>query len=181
MCGGLLIGYRAAKAAMRFINSSFSKDEELVAIVENSSCFVDAVSVMTGCTFGKGNLIFKDYGKMAMSLLNRKNGEGVRVYFRSEIYADPHKEFPDLMSRVLEGTASEEEKKLFNRIKKERERNLLIKKDNEIFSIKRVKEPLPPMARIFKSIKCDICSEMVMEGKLRKTKKGMVCFSCAGK
>ncbi len=118
---------------------------------------------------------------MAMSLLNRKNGEGVRVYFRSEIYADPHKEFPDLMSRVLEGTASEEEKKLFNRIKKERERNLLIKKDNEIFSIKRVKEPLPPMARIFKSIKCDICSEMVMEGKLRKTKKGMVCFSCAGK
>jgi len=53
MCGGLLIGYRAAKAAMRFINSSFSKDEELVAIVENSSCFVDAVSVITGCTFGK--------------------------------------------------------------------------------------------------------------------------------
>nr|WP_279383444.1 FmdE family protein [Methanobacterium formicicum] len=24
---------------------------------------MDAIQVITGCTFGKGNLIFKDYGK----------------------------------------------------------------------------------------------------------------------
>ena len=30
---------------------------------------VDAVQVLTGCTFGKGNLIYRPTGKMAFSFL----------------------------------------------------------------------------------------------------------------
>ncbi len=32
-------------------------DEEIVAVVETDACFSDAVQVMTGCTFGKGDFI----------------------------------------------------------------------------------------------------------------------------
>lgn len=47
-------------------------DEEMVAIVENDSCAVDAIQVLTGCTLGKGNLIFRDYGKQHLYKTRRE-------------------------------------------------------------------------------------------------------------
>jgi formylmethanofuran dehydrogenase subunit E len=61
MCPGLAIGYRAAKIAMERLGSWRAEDEELVAIVENDSCSVDAIQWITGCTFGKGNFFFRDH------------------------------------------------------------------------------------------------------------------------
>ena len=55
------------------------EDEELVAIVENDSCSVDAIQYVTGCTMGKGNLIFRDYGKHAYTFFNRNTGKGIRI------------------------------------------------------------------------------------------------------
>ena len=62
-CPGLAMGYRMATAAMKNLESFRADDEELVAIVENDACGVDALQCITGCTFGKGNLLFRDYGK----------------------------------------------------------------------------------------------------------------------
>jgi len=78
-CGGVLIGYRAAKAAMERLAAQRAEDEELVAIVENDSCAVDAVQVIAGCTFGKGNLFFRDHGKHVYTLALRPSGRAVRV------------------------------------------------------------------------------------------------------
>jgi len=58
-CPGLAIGYRMAIAAMENLESFRADDEELVAIVENDACGVDALQCVTGCTFGKGNLLFR--------------------------------------------------------------------------------------------------------------------------
>src|SRR5450756_2944554 len=71
ICPGTIIGYRAAQIAVREFSSKRSVDEALIAIVENDSCSVDAIQVVTGCTFGKGNLIFKDYGKHVYTFINR--------------------------------------------------------------------------------------------------------------
>lgn len=62
-CPGLAIGYRMTTAAMNFLFSSPVTDKKLAAIVENVSCGVDALQYLSGCTFGKRNLIFKDHGK----------------------------------------------------------------------------------------------------------------------
>ena len=67
-CPGLAIGYRVANLALKEFGLR-ARDEELVAIVENNSCAVDAIQFICGCTFGKGNLIFKDYGKQRLSVL----------------------------------------------------------------------------------------------------------------
>ncbi|MDD3408957.1 MAG: formylmethanofuran dehydrogenase subunit E family protein [Methanobacteriaceae archaeon] len=80
VCPGSALGYRVAKTAMIKLNVSKSGDEELVAICENDSCAVDAIQVVTGCTFGKGNFIFKDYGKHVYTFYNRENGENIRIY-----------------------------------------------------------------------------------------------------
>src|SRR5680860_1850928 len=56
VCPGLVIGYRAAKAAAHALQVETSGDEELILIAENDSCSVDAFQVLLSTTFGKGNL-----------------------------------------------------------------------------------------------------------------------------
>jgi formylmethanofuran dehydrogenase subunit E len=63
-CPGLALGYRAAGIAMEELHATRSGDEDLLAIVENDACGVDAIQYVTGCTIGKGNLIFRDFGKV---------------------------------------------------------------------------------------------------------------------
>jgi len=78
-CGGLKWGYKVSQYAMDKLGIDRSSDEELVAIVENDTCAVDGVQVVTGCTFGKGNLIFRDYGKHVYTFYSRKTGKGIRI------------------------------------------------------------------------------------------------------
>lgn len=60
------------KLGLRELYSSRSSDVEIVVVVENDTCAVDALQVVTGCTMGKGNLIFHDYGKQAYIFIERK-------------------------------------------------------------------------------------------------------------
>ena len=78
-CPGLAIGYRMAHAALKALRDVRAQDEEWVAIVENDACGVDAVQYLTGCTFGKGNLIFNDYGKSVYTFYHRASGQAVRI------------------------------------------------------------------------------------------------------
>src|SRR4030066_84072 len=79
ICPGLAIGFRAAKAGLGWLEENRAEDEELVAIVETDACGADAIQVLTGCTFGKGNFLYRDYGKQAFTLFVRKSGRGVRA------------------------------------------------------------------------------------------------------
>ena len=97
-CPGIAIGFRAAQILMGRLGVRKAPDEELVAVVETDACGSDAIQVMTGCTFGKGNFIFKNYGKHAFSLSDRKQGRTVRVCLRSESLK-PTPEHRSLMER----------------------------------------------------------------------------------
>ena len=84
LCPGLLIGYRAAKAAARSLDLGPARDEELVTIAENKSCSVDAFQHLLSTTYGKGNLIWRDYGKQAFTVIDRDHDQAVRVSFVGE-------------------------------------------------------------------------------------------------
>ena len=73
LCPGLVYGYLVAKNAINLLGLKRSRDEEVVAISENDSCAVDALQVLLGTSTGKGNLILKDYGKNAYTILNRSS------------------------------------------------------------------------------------------------------------
>src|SRR5512135_153891 len=79
LCPGLALGYRVAKAALRELGADRPHDEELAAVVENDSCAADAIQFITGCTFGKGNFLFNDFGKHVYTFYNRRTGKGVRI------------------------------------------------------------------------------------------------------
>lgn len=87
-CKGLAWGYKVATFAMEKLGIDRSSDEELVAIVENDTCTVDGIQVVTGCTFGKGNLIFKDYGKHVYTFFNRNTGKGIRISRKKGVEVD---------------------------------------------------------------------------------------------
>ena len=90
-CPGLAIGVRAATEAIKRLNLSFSEDEEVVCVTENDACGVDGIQAILSCTAGKGNLKFRDTGKMAFSFFNREekqdfflNGPAEEVFTFSE-------------------------------------------------------------------------------------------------
>lgn len=152
LCPGLVLGYRAAKAGMKRIHALRSKDEELVAVVENNSCAVDAIQFMTGCTFGKGNLFFMDYGKHVYTLALRPKGKGVRVSLKKEV--------------------------LWEEDREERINHIMELDEEELFTINDVTIALPPEARIHSSLVCHNCGEPVMETRTKEMAGEVYCIPC---
>jgi formylmethanofuran dehydrogenase subunit E len=103
-CPGLALGYRVSQRVLKEFKGR-AEDEELVAVVENNSCAVDAVQVITGCTFGKGNLVFKDYGKQVYTFVKRPFGKGLRisVHWQKPSESDEEKE---MWERYMKGDRS---------------------------------------------------------------------------
>lgn len=66
-CCLLAIGYRATKVALEKLGINKAEHYGLAAVVENRTCAADAVQVLSGCTFGKKNFVYKDNGKYAFT------------------------------------------------------------------------------------------------------------------
>lgn len=150
-CPGLAIGFKACEAVMEKMEVTFSKDEEVVCVTENDACCVDAVQVITGCTFGKGNLIYRGTGKIAFSFFNRNNGESLRMIvkpFKREMDRQQYKEY------ILNLPA------------------------DEVFDFSKPTFELPEKARLFTTIVCENCGEGAPEHKMRMSDGKKVCLDC---
>lgn len=179
VCPGLALGFRAAQAGMAALNALRAEDEEIFAVVENDACGVDAVMVLTGCTLGKGNLLYRDLGKQAYVFGSRKTGRAVRVVVKNQIWRGDEG-YSELAARVMGGRATPEEKERFNRMKDEKMRELLEMPAEELLEISEVQFPFPERARIFRSVQCAECGEWAMEPRMRLRNGQPVCLSCAG-
>ncbi|WP_048056299.1 FmdE family protein [Methanocaldococcus fervens] len=178
LCPGLAIGYRVAKYVQKFFKKS--EDEELVAIVENNSCSVDAIQYMLSCTFGKGNLIFKDNGKHVYTFYSRNTGKAIRIYFKKYMFEEFSDKFhvKEFLKKYNSGELSKEELELFNKIRSEATNNILNAKDDDLFDVKEVEIEPPKKAKLFPSIKCQECGEYFMEIKGRVINGKIVCKEC---
>ncbi len=174
LCPGLALGYRVAKAALRELKADRPQDEELAAIVENDSCAVDAVQFVTGATFGKGNLIFRDYGKQVYTFFNRATGKGMRfsVDFRG---MEEDNRFPELKKRQ---EAGEDVSREFEEYKMEKSAAVLRADEKEVFTMTPVSSPLPEEAKIRSSVRCAVCGEKFMESRGRVRHGKIVCIPC---
>ena len=177
-CPGLAIGFRAARILMERLNVRKAPDEELLAIVETDACGADAIQVMTGCTFGKGNFLFKNYGKHAFSLLDRKKGKGVRVCLRPDVF-QLDKGYLSLSKKVQKDEASEKEIGHFRQLQQDRVQKVLEADPESLFKIEETSPDIPPKARIMESGICDICGESTKIDLLRKINGKRACILCA--
>ncbi len=157
-CPGLAMGYRMTVAAMDYLKQFRAEDEELVAITENNACGVDALQFISGCTFGKGNLVFKDFGKQAYTFYSRNTGKGVRVYLNREaIPAAIKSDRPAFIEYLLNVDAA------------------------EIVSLEAVMIEAPEKAQIRASVVCESCGEAVMDTRIVEQQGRKVCIPCSEK
>lgn len=179
-CPGLATGYRAAQIALRELAKTRAVDEELVAIVENDACGVDAVQVLTGCTLGKGNLLFRDYGKHVFTFVCRNSGRAVRIAVKGGAWRQDGGDSRALREKVFSGAATPEEEKLFRRRQEERIHHILEAPEEEFCTVQQISMELPPQARIFPSVTCAFCGEPVAEARARVREGKFACIPCAG-
>jgi formylmethanofuran dehydrogenase subunit E len=180
-CPGLALGYRAARYAMDALRAGRSDDEELVCIVENDACGVDAIQVVAGCSVGKGNLILRDFGKHAYTFIDRKYRRAIRLVQRPEPVVeriDP--QAAALRTKVMGGTATTEEHKEFHERQAGVITRILAMPVEDLFVIKETEPDIPEKARIFRSVQCASCGEMVAEHRARVSDGKFVCIPCAG-
>ncbi len=179
VCPGLTIGYIAAKAGIEKLKSERDIDEELVTIVENDACGVDAVQALTGCTIGKGNLIYRDHAKQVFTFICRDSGKAVRVALRASFNIDDiDPEVSELRPKVMAGTATEKETQEYRKRMDGISRTMRETPVKEMFDIKFVEVEIPQKARIFNSVKCSKCGEMMAESRARVQNREFVCIPC---
>ncbi len=152
-CPGVALGVVVSKYILEHGNE-FSLDEELVAVVENNNCSVDAIQALLGTTFGKGNLIHLDHGKNNYTFYNRQNKKAIKLTLKSVAFG----------AKTL--------------TREERISSLLEKKPEQILEIKEVEFNPPEMAQIRDSIACDNCGEATMSTRIREFKTKKLCVPC---
>ncbi|VVB71699.1 FmdE, Molybdenum formylmethanofuran dehydrogenase operon [uncultured archaeon] len=172
ICPGLAIGYRVAK----YVREHYprSRDEELVCIAENSSCSVDAIQALLGCTSGKGNLIFKDYGKQVFTFYSREREKALRIYFKGDVFDG----LAGLRLKSARGELDENGKKELEAMRSQFIRKILTAPNEELLSIQDATIPAPEKARIYPSLKCQECEEAFMEILGRTAGGKVLCKSC---
>jgi len=169
-CPGLTIGIRAGQWCLQELGSA--SDEEIVAIVETDMCGVDAIQFLTGCTFGKGNFVFQDYGKAAFSFFRRSDGKSARLLLNRDLVAD---------LREKQNALAPDDEAGRREIRQQMIERMMAAPFEEMFAIGRPQEEMPLMARIHKSLPCFHCGEEVMETRLKRNKDQVWCIPCANR
>lgn len=176
ICPGLLMGIRVAEFARQQLDISPDQDEEILAVVETNSCGVDAIQAILGCTFGKGNLIFKDYGKNVYTIASREKNRAIRIAQRFNPNPHPDSQrYRELnLKPVLTEAETGEKENLLGSIF---ERTMSIPFE-ELFKWQEIGFIFPAKAQIYSTLPCAVCGEGVMEPRAIKTEQGFVCPAC---
>ena len=176
MCPGLAMGLQASQIALREIGPN-ATDEQVVAVVETDMCAVDAIQFQTGCTFGKGNLIHRDWGKNAFTFFRRSDGKGIRLKLRPNAWEqDP--EHRELFARRRAGETTEAENERFRELHVAAAHRVLEMAPEELYEVALVDAVLPPKARIHASVRCESCGEGTMETRIRRFGGRELCPPC---
>lgn len=164
LCPGLAIGYAAAKTGAAILGVTPSEDEELVAVVENDSCAVDAIQVLLSCTFGKGNLVFRDWGKQVFTFFDRRTGRCARVSFIGEVPGRERRH--ELKRRIQSGRADEGDRRQLAETTDQAVLELISSEPERFFDIREVKMKPPPQAEVVSTMVCQGCGERTVKGRM---------------
>ncbi len=182
-CPAMPMGLRAGAAAMNALAVPRAKDKELVAILELGDdhcahCYADGVQMVTGCTFGKGNIRKVPKGKFGLTLVDRATGRAVRVVPRAEAQSKM-KQTPFFQEYRSKGVPA-------SRVP-DAEVDPLIEQvmtapQGQILQIgTEFKMEVDKPAETFATRVCSGCGETVVDKYLRVVGDRILCISCAEK
>ena len=180
-CPAMPLGLRVGAAAMNALGVDRATDGQVRAILELGEghcahCFGDGVQMVTGCTFGKGNLSTLPYGKFGLTLVDSVTGRAVRVVPRAEIQAAQRQTafFKEYRGRGIPASSVPAcvVDPLIERVMSLPDDQFLLV--GEIFD-----RPVERRVEAFDSFTCDECGEMAIETYGRVVGDRKVCIPCA--
>jgi formylmethanofuran dehydrogenase subunit E len=175
-CPGLAIGIRVSEVALWEVGRS--SDEEVVAVVENDNCAVDAIQFLLSCTYGKGNLIHLDYGKLAFNFYRRSDGKAIRVVGKPETLGHQDDEFMNLQKTKSRRRLTGEEEERLRSATAARVKQIMEADPEELFEMRPAQNPIPQKAQILESLICEACGERTMESRTRRFLGQTLCIPC---
>lgn len=186
-CQGLALGVKAVEAAFTKLGITDNTGmEEIMAVSEGNSCFVDGIQFAAGCTLGNNALVYKDLGRTAAVFYRRATTTAIRVVVKSFEF-NSGSESEDNEGNALFEKAVKRREKLTNE-ESSRMKEIWIKRSfatiampfETLFTITEIKTPDLPFAPIMDSQECSVCREKVMESRVVLRSGKPVCFTCAG-
>lgn len=179
-CGGLALGIRAAVWAIEHFGTA--SDEEIVAISETDMCGVDAIQALVGCTLGKGNLLFRDTGKIAFTFYRRSDDKALRIVAKVR-GGELKKRIMELKEELdVKDISKEEGRRIEAELGELRNKDIeyvLTAPFDEIFDVKKALQAMPSKAQRLPTIICEKCGEGVMASRIIEQDGHKFCKDCA--
>ena len=179
-CPAMPNGLRVAEAAMNKLNVDRTGDSFLHVIVELgdnhcATCFADGVQVITGCTFGKGNIEKSQKGKWGLTLIDKRTNRAVRVVPKAEAMMQTKTTpfFKEYREKGIPPTLVPDEVVEPLVYKVMNAPSEMIMNISEVFDFKWT-EP----KHSFTSVVCDSCGEMVIIEHTKTINGKSICKDC---
>ncbi len=179
-CPAMPMGLRVGAAAMNALGVERAKDSQLLAFVEIGTnhfgtCFSDGIQSITGCTFGKGNIRRLNYGKWALTLVDKKNNRSVRVSVKAEMMSANTQTdfFQKYRSKGIPASQVSPEivDPLIQRV--------MNAPQDMLVSVEKIMEyKVQEASNSFESFVCALCGEMTAEPYGRQLGDKKVCIPC---
>ena len=182
ICPGLSLGVIAGAYGLKEFGLDNDGMEGLLAIVETNNCFADGIQYVSGCTFGNNALIYRDYGKTAVTF-TRRDGQGLRLIVRPDFKQFQNRRFPEFAALfqkvVTERDGDNLERIKFRQSAAETGIALLEIPVENIFKIEMIQTELPKYAPIHGDACCGCCRETVMSSRIVPLNGEQLCMACA--
>ncbi len=111
-CPGLAMGVMAAVHAINELQQEYNSPEEFFVIIDTSTCFLDGVQFVTGCTSGNKKLIINNKKEKLALTLVQSNKNGIRISAlpkASEVIDALFPEYAKCQKKIIEDHASDPE------------------------------------------------------------------------
>ena len=130
LCAGQILGLRMALYGVKLLDltdPAGADRKRLITFVEIDRCMTDAIPVVTGCRLGKRALKFRDFGKVAATFCDLREGRAVRILARESARERARELYPEL------GSKNQQQMRAYRHMP-----------DAELFDVQRVRVALAP-------------------------------------
>lgn len=169
LCAGQILGLRLALYGVRLLgldDPAGADRKRLITYVEIDRCATDAIAVVTGCRLGKRALKFVDYGKVAATFCDLRDGRAVRVSALESARDRARELYPEIANK------NQQQMRAYRELP-----------DAELFSAQWVKVDVPPQDLPgYKAprVTCDECGEAISFAREVVSGGRTLCRACAG-
>jgi formylmethanofuran dehydrogenase subunit E len=158
--------------------------EPFISIVEINNCFTDGIQVISGCTLGNNRLIFRDFGKMAVTFI-LKGKKALHIWVKPGYQEKINNRFPhfsEIHNRVIKQQKQDTSGiKEWLTIAREASFFLITHSPGEILNSQEVDVESTDYGAIHDSVFCSQCKEQVMKPKAINMETQIVCLPCSKK